>query len=141
GAAFAMMQLKAIFSVLLRRYEFSLAQPPETYRNDHSKMVVQLASPCRVRYRRRAEVAAPAPIRVTSGEGGTRAAVPGLRIRVDRDLCQGHAVCMTEAPELFRVAKSGELTVLSETVAPDLRAKAEAAVRHCPTRALALVED
>jgi sterol 14alpha-demethylase len=141
GAAFAMMQLKAIFSVLLRRYEFSLAQPPETYRNDHSKMVVQLASPCRVRYRRRAEVAAPAPVRVTSGEEGSRAAAPGLRIRVDRDLCQGHAVCMTEAPELFRVAKTGELTVLSETVAPDLRAKAEAAVRHCPTRALALVED
>jgi sterol 14-demethylase len=141
GAAFAMMQLKAIFSVLLRRYEFSLAQPPETYRNDHSKMVVQLESPCRVKYRRRAEVAAPAPIRVTTAEGAARAVAPGLRVRVDRDLCQGHAVCMTEAPELFRVEKDGTLVVLSETVPPGLRAKAEAAVRHCPTRALALVED
>ena len=45
GAAFAMMQLKAIFSVLLREYEFELAQPADTYRNDHSKMVVQLAQP------------------------------------------------------------------------------------------------
>lgn len=54
GAAFAMLQLKAIFSVLLRDYTFELAQAPETYRNDHSKMVVQLAQPCRVRYRRRA---------------------------------------------------------------------------------------
>ena len=53
GAAFAMMQLKAIFSTLLRRYEFLLAQPPASYRNDHSKMVVQLAQPCRARYRRR----------------------------------------------------------------------------------------
>ena len=53
GAPFAMMQLKAIFSVLLRGWEFELAQPPETYRNDHSKMVVQLAQPCAVRYRRR----------------------------------------------------------------------------------------
>jgi sterol 14-demethylase len=53
GAAFAMMQLKAIFSTLLREYAFELAQPPETYRNDHSKMVVQLAQPCRARYRRR----------------------------------------------------------------------------------------
>jgi sterol 14-demethylase len=53
GANFAMMQLKAIFSVLLREWEFELAQPPETYRNDHSKMVVQLARPCAVRYRRR----------------------------------------------------------------------------------------
>ena len=53
GAAFAMMQLKAIFSAVLRRYDFELAQPPESYRNDHSKMVVQLAQPCRLRYRRR----------------------------------------------------------------------------------------
>lgn len=53
GAAFAMMQLKAIFLVLLRDWEFELAQPPESYQNDHSKMVVQLAQPCEVRYRRR----------------------------------------------------------------------------------------
>ncbi|MFB4316813.1 cytochrome P450 [Actinomadura sp. 21ATH] len=53
GANFAMIQLKAIFSVLLRDWEFELAQPPETYRNDHSKMVVQLARPCKARYRRR----------------------------------------------------------------------------------------
>jgi sterol 14-demethylase len=53
GANFAMIQLKAIFSVLLRDWEFELAQPPETYRNDHSKMVVQLARPCVVRYRKR----------------------------------------------------------------------------------------
>lgn len=53
GAAFATMQIKAIFSVLLRAYEFEMAQPAETYRNDHSKMVVQLQRPARVRYRRR----------------------------------------------------------------------------------------
>ncbi|WP_431970248.1 cytochrome P450 [Nocardia sp. bgisy134] len=53
GAAFALMQLKAIFSILLRDWEFEMAQPSESYRNDHSKMVVQLEQPCRVRYRRR----------------------------------------------------------------------------------------
>jgi sterol 14alpha-demethylase len=53
GAAFAMMQIKAIFSVLLREYEFEMAQPPESYKNDHTKMVVQLARPARVRYRKR----------------------------------------------------------------------------------------
>ena len=53
GNAFAMMQLKAIFSVILRDYEFELAQPSETYRDDTSKMVIQLEQPCRVRYRRR----------------------------------------------------------------------------------------
>jgi sterol 14-demethylase len=54
GQAFAMMQLKAIFSVLLLDWEFEPAQAPDTYRNDHSKMVVQLQQPCVVRYRRRA---------------------------------------------------------------------------------------
>ncbi|MDA2949202.1 MAG: cytochrome P450 [Actinomycetota bacterium] len=53
GAAFGTMQIKAIFSVLLREYEFEMAQPPQSYRNDHSKMVVQLARPARVRYRKR----------------------------------------------------------------------------------------
>ncbi|MFS3127996.1 cytochrome P450 [Nocardioides sp. Bht2] len=53
GNAFAMMQLKAIFSVILRDYTFEMAQPAESYRDDTSKMVIQLAKPCRVRYRRR----------------------------------------------------------------------------------------
>ncbi|TXI46272.1 MAG: cytochrome P450 [Mycobacterium sp.] len=53
GAAFAQMQIKAIFSVLLREYEFEMAQPADSYHNDPSKMVVQLARPARVRYRKR----------------------------------------------------------------------------------------
>lgn len=53
GAAFATMQIKAIFSVLLREYEFEMSQPADSYRNDHTKMVVQLARPALVRYRKR----------------------------------------------------------------------------------------
>jgi sterol 14-demethylase len=53
GAAFAQMQLKAIFSVLLRRFEFELAQPSNSYRNDTSKMVIQLQQPCAVNVRPR----------------------------------------------------------------------------------------
>ncbi|WP_243060055.1 cytochrome P450 [Nocardioides sp. SR21] len=53
GNAFAMMQMKAIFSVILRDYEFEMAQPSESYRDDTSKMVIQLEQPCRVKYRRR----------------------------------------------------------------------------------------
>jgi sterol 14-demethylase len=59
GANFAMMQLKAIFSVLLQGWEFEAGQPLDSYRNDHSKMVVQLEQPCLVRYRRRAAKATP----------------------------------------------------------------------------------
>jgi sterol 14-demethylase len=53
GSAFAMMQLKAIFSVILRDFEFEMVQPSESYRDDVSKMVIQLEQPCRVKYRRR----------------------------------------------------------------------------------------
>ncbi len=53
GSAFAMMQLKAIFSVLLVGWHFEMAQAPESYQNDHSKMVVQLARPAEVTYERR----------------------------------------------------------------------------------------
>jgi sterol 14-demethylase len=53
GAAFAQMQLKAIFSVLLRRFSFETAQPSESYRNDFSKMVIQLEQPCAVLVRPR----------------------------------------------------------------------------------------
>jgi len=53
GQAFALMQLKAIFSVLVEEWEFELAQPQEDYVADLSKMVIQLQQPCTVRYRRR----------------------------------------------------------------------------------------
>lgn len=53
GNAFAMMQMKAIFSVILRDFEFEAAQPLDSYRDDFTKMVIQLEQPCRVRYRRK----------------------------------------------------------------------------------------
>lgn len=59
GNAFAMMQMKAIFSVILRDYEFEMAQPSESYRDDTSKMVIQLEQPCVVRYRRRSREGKP----------------------------------------------------------------------------------
>lgn len=64
-----------------------------------------------------------------------------MRIEVDRDLCQGHGVCESEAPEVFSVSKAGELTILDETPAGDLRPKVELAVKFCPTHALKIVED
>lgn len=141
GAAFAMMQLKAIFSILLRRFEFELAQPPESYANDLSKMVVAVKQPCRVRYRRRAEPrAAVATARTSTTANG--AAPEAYRVCVDLDLCQGHGVCVNEAPEVFDMQRTedGEDKVVLRIEAPglDLRDKVVAAVRHCPTRALSI---
>jgi len=136
-----MMQLKAIFSVLLRRYEFEMAQPSETYRNDHSKMVVQLEQPCRVRYRRRKApiVASTREHRDRTGDGQQAATA---RICVDLDLCQGHAVCVSEAPEFFELDREeSRVRVLRDHVTPELREKVEAAVKYCPTRALSIEAD
>ncbi len=36
----------------------------------------------------------------------------GFRIVVDRDLCQGHGVCESEAPDVFAVPKHGNVEVL-----------------------------
>ena len=64
----------------------------------------------------------------------------GWRIEVDRDLCQGHAVCESEAPNVFSVSKKGDLTVLDARPPEDLRTAADQAVRYCPTHALSIVE-
>jgi sterol 14-demethylase len=60
GANFALMQQKAIFSVLLRRFEFALVAEPASYVDNYSAMVVRPRQPFRVRYRRRASTAAAA---------------------------------------------------------------------------------
>ncbi len=64
-----------------------------------------------------------------------------MRIVVDRDLCQGHAACEGEAPEVFSVSTKGELTVLVPAPPEELRAAVELAVKYCPTHALSIEED
>jgi sterol 14-demethylase len=144
GAAFAMMQLKAIFSVLLREYEFEMAQPADSYRNDHSRMVVQLRQPCRVRYRRRGarERAEAAPdLAGRAGASAVRGAAR-LRVVVDEDLCQGHGVCASECPGIFAVDQQRmKVRLLKEEVPDELRDEVETAVRYCPTNALSVERD
>ncbi len=138
GAAFAMIQLKAIFSVLLREYEFEMAQPADSYQNDHAKMVVQLKQPCRIRYRKRQRQAVAAPITTSAA----LTANASCRLSLDLDLCQGHGVCVNEAPELFVLDPAeSKARVLVHEVSTELRVKAESAVRFCPTRALKLEEN
>ena len=62
------------------------------------------------------------------------------RIVVDSDLCQGHAMCSLEAPDVFEVPKKGFVTVIGEVTGSNLEA-VRLAVRHCPTGALTLEED
>ncbi len=64
-----------------------------------------------------------------------------MRIVVDRDLCQGHGVCESEAPDVFSVSKKGVLTVVDESPGEQWRAMVEQAVAFCPTKALSIEED
>ena len=125
---------------MLRSFEFELAQPKDSYHNDHSKMVVTLKQPCRVRYRRRT----PASSRAAGAQAVCAAATlaAGARMSVDADLCQGHGVCAAECPEIFAVDEQAmKVRLLREDVPAELREKAEAAVRYCPTRALRIDDD
>jgi sterol 14-demethylase len=140
GAAFALMQLKAIFSDLLRNYEFKLSDAPDSYRNDHSKMVVQLKQPCRAKYRRRTATASSSAT-ATAHAGRAKAASGAYRVCVDLGLCQGHAVCVSEAPEVFELDREKNLIELrTDSPSSALRARVELAVRHCPTHALSIKE-
>ena len=139
GSAFAMMQLKVIFSIVLRRLDFTLAQPESTYVDNHAKMVVHLKQPCRVRYRKRVvgEVSA-AQVKAAEVHLSEESAFRDFRVLVDSDLCQGHAVCMGEAPEIFALSEDEKASILEDTPRKALRKKAEMAVRYCPNHALRL---
>jgi len=63
------------------------------------------------------------------------------RVVVDRDLCQGHGVCESEAPDIFEVSKQGDLSVLDDRPGDAHRAAVEQAVKYCPTHALSIQED
>ena len=64
----------------------------------------------------------------------------GIKIEVDLDLCQGHAMCEVEAPDFFKVPKRGKVEILDAQPPEDERAQIEQAVWACPTQALSIVE-
>jgi len=139
GSAFAMMQLKGIFSIMLRRFEFEFAQPSESYVNDHSKMVVHLKQPCRVRCRpRKKSSVSAASAKQVAARDQEEAATRPFRVIIDKDLCQGHAVCTGEAPEVFELGPDDLVHVKEEKPRKELRKKCEMAVRYCPNHVIRL---
>ena len=64
-----------------------------------------------------------------------------MKVVVDRDLCQGHGVCESEAAAVFAVSKQGVLVIVDESPSEARRAEVEAAVKFCPTHALRIEED
>lgn len=64
-----------------------------------------------------------------------------MRIEVDLDLCEANGRCVDEAPGVFTLDDEDELHVNHAAVSEELRDALSAAVRRCPRRALALVEE
>lgn len=153
GNAFAMFQIKAIFSVLLRKYDFELVDPPADYVDDYGEMIVQPKSPCRIRYRRRPE----SSFKIRYGTAGQPAGaatgcpvhhqapeakkIPSFTISIDRQLCQGHSMCMGEAPELFKVDNTGFSHILQASPDMALLEKARQAAKFCPNQAISIKVD
>ncbi len=68
-----------------------------------------------------------------------------MRIVVDLELCQGHAVCQEEAPEVFRVVDHpgtyARVELIQASPPETLRGKAAAAARYCPNRVISIEDD
>jgi ferredoxin len=62
------------------------------------------------------------------------------RVVLDEDLCQGHAMCELEAPDVFTVPKRGVVQILDSEPPDELRDAVELAVDMCPTRAISIQE-
>ncbi len=83
----------------------------------------------------RSEFSSASAKRVEEREREEAAALP-FRVCVDADLCQGHAVCTGEAPEIFELGPDERVHVKDETPRKELRRKAELAARYCPNHVI-----
>lgn len=163
GSVFALLQIKAILAILLGRYEFDLLGDPIA--SDFQGLVVGPKEPLRVRYRRRqnkqvqppsrvvqaAPAAAPATVSVTAPASAPapagkangcpfQAASGGMRLSVDHALCQGHAVCVGDVPEVFALGQDGKVSLKMEQPPPELVERVRQTASRCPTKAIRIAE-
>jgi ferredoxin len=62
-----------------------------------------------------------------------------VKVRVDPDLCQGHAVCFMTSPDLFHLRDDdGHAYVDSEDVPPEMEDAAQLGADSCPERAISV---
>lgn len=59
-----------------------------------------------------------------------------MRIHVDRDRCEGNAVCVGIAPDLFDLDRDDYAVVKADPVPPDSTGHADQAIQECPRAAL-----
>ena len=59
-----------------------------------------------------------------------------MRVVVDRDRCEGNAVCVGIAPDLFTLDDDDYVMVTKNPIPADEEALAEQAIAECPRAAL-----
>lgn len=68
-----------------------------------------------------------------------------MKVIVDLALCQGHSVCLGEAPEVFAVIEQDDgypqVKVLLENPPEALREKVMKAARYCPNNVITVLEE
>ena len=61
-----------------------------------------------------------------------------MKVVVDFDKCDSHAICMSTCPDVFEVRDDGFLYILDETPGEDQRDAIEQAAANCPTGAITI---
>ena len=75
---------------------------------------------------------------VLSAASGS-AGKPLRALSIDCDLCQGHAVCIEEAPTVFRIGQDGKVELIDAELPPvALHTAVRTAARYCPTGAMVI---
>lgn len=64
-----------------------------------------------------------------------------MRIRVDRAICAGHALCALRAPEIYLLDEEGYCISDGQDVPADQEEKAAIGAANCPEGAITLSED
>ncbi|MBO6938405.1 MAG: cytochrome P450 [Deltaproteobacteria bacterium] len=147
GNAFGLLQLKAVVATLLHEWDFELAQPSHTYLDDYEQATVLPKYPCRVRYTKRRTDAIEVDESVLIEQERILDRSKPVRVTIDTQLCQGHSVCVSEAPKVFRVGDLGEAELLPEATSSALYEdsalyeRIERAYEHCPNQAISLSQE
>ena len=63
-----------------------------------------------------------------------------MRVVIDELLCEGHALCMGIAPDIFEVGDDDMARVLMDEIPEDRRDDVNNAVRSCPKQAILIQE-
>lgn len=63
-----------------------------------------------------------------------------MRVVIDELLCEGHALCMGIAPDIFQVGDDDMGRVVMDEIPEDRRPDVANAVRSCPKQAISIQE-